>query len=81
MGAKTHEVGKSQKQEGKARIVYTLFKVKLLALVEQLAALIKRDFLYSSFFICVFCRLGFLKNSKCSRKISMLGSCFSNVTL
>ena len=36
-------------KKAKARIVNTLFKVKLLALVEQLAALLKRDFLYAIF--------------------------------
>ena len=44
MGATTHAVGKSQKWEGKARIVYILLKVKLLTLVEYLVALLKRDF-------------------------------------
>ena len=37
-------------KKAKARIVNTLFQVKLLALVEQLAALLKRDFLYAFFF-------------------------------
>ena len=38
-------------KNAKARIVNTLFIVKLLALVEQLAALLKRDFLYAFFFL------------------------------
>ena len=37
-------------ENNKARILNTLFKVKLLALVEQLAALLKRNFPYA------FCR-------------------------
>ena len=36
-------------KKAKARIVNTLFQVKLLALVEQLAALLKWDFLYAFF--------------------------------
>ena len=37
------------RETAKAIIVNTLFKTKLLVLVDQLAALLKRDFLYAFF--------------------------------
>ena len=108
-------------ENNKSRILNTLFKVKLLALVEQLLALLKRKFPYAFFsgvisrqvFFQVFVSSRFRKtiqktfsikyqtivsrpeqdNSACfagrvfwkkgdfSRRMSMLETCFSNVTL
>ena len=85
----------------KARIMNTLFKVKLLALVSQLADLLRWNFFsgnyqsnYSSRFLFVagseilYSEASLLnatdrvfwKNWKCSRKMPISVSCFSNVT-